>query len=175
MVIAILRFISVVNAAIWLGSAIFFTFAAGPAFFTPEMKALIPPPYNGLAAQLILKRYFYLQHVCGGVALLHLVAEWIYFARPMERLVSGTLIGVICLGLIGGLWIQPKLKHLNYVKFSARATAVEREDAGSSFAVWHGISMVFNLMMVGGVAFYFWSVMRTPSQTRFNSTTRYRS
>ena len=173
--IAILRFISVVNAAIWLGSAIFFTFGAGPAFFTLEMKALIPPPYNGLAAQLVLQRYFYLQHICGGIALLHLVAEWIYFARPMERLVSGTLVGVICLGLIGGLWIQPKLKHLHFVKYAARSTSIEREDATSSFAVWHGISMVFNVMMAGGVGFYFWSVMKTPSQTRFASTTRYRS
>ena len=49
LVTGFLRFIGVANAAIWFGSAIFFTFAAGPAFFTTEMVHIIPPPYNGLA------------------------------------------------------------------------------------------------------------------------------
>ncbi len=57
-VIGFLRFIGLTNAAVWFGAAVFFTFVGGPAFFSPEMKHLLPPPYNGAAAELMIARVF---------------------------------------------------------------------------------------------------------------------
>ena len=37
----VLRFIGVMNAALWFGAALFFTFAIAPAFSSPEMKRLL--------------------------------------------------------------------------------------------------------------------------------------
>ena len=60
-------------AAVWFGSAVFFSLFVGPAFFTDEMKRLFPPPYNGAIAELVLSRYFVLHYICGVLALVHLV------------------------------------------------------------------------------------------------------
>jgi len=40
-VLGFLRIIALLNAAVWFGSIIFFTFAAGPAFFTDDMIQLL--------------------------------------------------------------------------------------------------------------------------------------
>jgi hypothetical protein len=155
-VIGVLRFIGVINAAIWFGSAIFFTFVSGPAFFSSEMVRMIPPPYNGVAAQLIIQRYFILNYVCGSIAIIHLIGEWLYTGRP-ERLTLGVILTLFCLSLLGGFWIQPKLRGLHYAKYRG-ATAEERQAATQSFGKWHGISQVANLVVTIGLLLYLWRV-----------------
>ncbi|MFN7140796.1 MAG: DUF4149 domain-containing protein [Limisphaerales bacterium] len=152
--IGFLRFIGVVNAAIWFGSAIFFTFVAGPSFFSEEMQKLIPPPWNGAAAQILLKRYFFLHYICVGVALLHLLLERLYTGRPFERLTSGVLVAILGFSLLGGLWLQPKLKELHVLKYNRAATAEQRAEAASSFSAWHGVSQGMNLFITAGLFFY---------------------
>ncbi len=154
--IGFLRFIGVVNAAIWFGSAIFFTVVAGPTFFSEEMKSLFPPPYNGLAAQIFLKRYFYLQYFCGGIALLHLLLEKLYTGRT-ERFMSGLIAVILSISLLGGLWLQPKLKELHVVKYRGQTVEL-RAGAGKSFGLWHGVSQTMNLFMTAGLLFYLWRV-----------------
>src|SRR5262249_8101692 len=66
-VILVIRFIGVMNAAIWLGAAVSFTFAAAPAFFSGEaLKMGLHPYWRGAMAELVLARYFYLQYICGA-------------------------------------------------------------------------------------------------------------
>lgn len=147
----------IVNAAVWFGSGVFFTFFSGPAFFSPEMKTLLPPPYNGAAAQLIIQRFFILQHWCGGIALVHLLAEWFYFGRAFERFTFGLLVVIFSLGLAGGLWLQPKLHDLHLIRYRG-ADAAQKEQATQSFKVWHGISSSVNLLILPGLLFYLWRV-----------------
>src|SRR6266508_2140726 len=65
-VMLVLRFIGVLNAAVWLGAAFFFTFAVAPAFFTPEVKEIFHGRFwPGVMAQFVVERYFYLQQICG--------------------------------------------------------------------------------------------------------------
>ena len=67
--IGFLRFVGLMNAAVWFGAAIFFTFGIGAAAFSPEMKELLGPknsPYfSGAIAQILIARYFHLQLLCG--------------------------------------------------------------------------------------------------------------
>lgn len=172
--IGFLKFVGVINAAIWFGAAIFFTVAVGPAFFVPEMTSVIPPPYNGLAAQVVIRRFFILQHWCGVIAILHLLAEWIYMGRPLERITVAVLTIIFCLGLIGGFWLQPRLKQLHRTKYSARSSLVERQQATKSFAAWHGLSQMTNLLATAGLLFYLWRVSNAPNPTRFVSSTKFR-
>ena len=82
-----LRFLSLVNAAVWFGSAIFFTFSAGPAFFSAAMKELLGGGYayySGAVAQIVIERYFALQQACGLIALVLLVLEKFNSNRPLE-------------------------------------------------------------------------------------------
>jgi hypothetical protein len=129
----------------------------GPAFFTPEMTSILPAPYNGAAAQLILKRYFLLQHWCGAIAILHLFAEYLYAGRAIERFWLTLLVLLFAAGLVGGFWLQPKLHQLHIAKYRG-ATVELREEAGQAFGTWHGVSMVINVLMLPGLLFYFWKI-----------------
>lgn len=172
--IGFLRLVGLFNAGIWLGATIFFTFVAGPAFFSADMTTILPPPYNGAAAEIVIERYFLLQLTCGGIALLHLLVEWLYTGRPMERFLPGLLITIFCLTLIGGLWLQPALKHWHLVKYNPRVVVQERQRAANLFGIWHGISQGLNLIATAGIVFYFWRTANAKSATRLISVNKFR-
>ena len=163
--IGLLRFIGIFNAAVWLGAAIFFTFGAGPAFFSDEMKRMIPPPYNGVAAQLVIERYFILQYICGAIALLHLFAAKSYLGRKIDRGLFGILFALFSLGLLGGFWLQPKLKNLHALKYFGRSME-QQASAAQSFGMWHGISQLANLFMLVALLYYFWRLIFTENESR---------
>src|SRR5580765_3504068 len=99
-VLGFLRSIAIVNAAVWFGSIIFFTFAAGPAFFSDEMIHLLGRPHAGAAAQVIVHRYFLVQQWCAAIAIAHLIAEWLYTGRPFHRLILLLLMALFLIGLL---------------------------------------------------------------------------
>lgn len=174
--IQFLRFIGTLNAAIWLGAALFFTVAVGPAFFSPAMKRLLGDVYVGLAAQIVLERYFALHLLCGGFGIMHALAEWVYLGRSLQRWVIGTLIAVLGLSLIGGLWLQPRLKRLHQIKYARPGffSAEQQAQAARSFRAWHGVSQIMNLVVIAGVAAYFWRTTSPDTGTRFVSAAKFR-
>lgn len=152
--ISFLRFFGVTVAAVWFGATVFFTFFAGPAFFTDEMKRLFPPPYNGAIAEFVIARLFILHYICGCLALLHLGAEWLYLGKEPPRLSAWVVGGALALSLIGGIWLQPKLKEwqrIKYEQYGLTKTAAERAEAAKSFGMWHGISMGMNLLTLAAL------------------------
>lgn len=176
----VLRFIGVMNAAIWFGGSIFFALAVAPTFFTPEMSRLLTKAYAGLVAQAVLERYFLLQYWCGAIAILHQLAEWVYLGRVLSRLSLYVLATVVGCGLIGGLWFQPKLKKLNAIKYSTEYyrkevyDAATRQKAEKSFRVWHMVSLSFNGLALAGLAFYTWRVINPPETTRYIAPAKFR-
>jgi len=159
-VIAFLRFFVIMNAAVWFGAAIFFTFGIAPAFFTPEMKTLLGEIYAGLVAQSVLERYFVLHYCCGGLALLHQLAEWVYLGKALHRFTFGLLLTILALSMAGGLWLQPKLKELYRVEHGRpeQFTPEQKNDARASFLRWHGASQIINLVMLASLAVFAWRV-----------------
>jgi hypothetical protein len=170
-----LRFIGLLNAAVWFGTAVFFTVSAAPAVFSPEMKELLGvktyPYYSSAIAQILAGRFYYLQYACGLVALLHLLAEWLYFGHSPQRLRFGLLIGLISLSLLGGGWLQPKLRHLTQQYTQPQA----RESAARAFGTWQSLSQMLNWLTVAGLAAYLWRVVDLRETTRFVSATKFRS
>lgn len=164
------------NAAVWFGASLFFTFGVAPAFFTPEMKQILGEVYNGVVAQMVLERYFILQYWCGGIALAHLLAEWVYLGKPLHRLTVGLLLGLFAASLLGGLWLQPKLKKLHQIKYgrSELSTPAQKAQAGKSFSAWHGTASVINLLALGGLAVYAWRVTSPGQGPRFISANKFR-
>jgi hypothetical protein len=173
-VISLLRFIGLLNAAVWLGAAVSFTIALGPAFFSEEMKIIIPPPYNGAAAQIVIKRYFILLHICGGIALLHFFWEKLYTGKIIARFTLLVLLAVIALGLFGGFWLQPKLRNVLLTKYNAHFSVEVRKGAEQSFKVWHGVSQTMNLFVIGGLLIYLWHVSNPPYNSRFVSANKFK-
>ncbi len=177
-VIGFLRFLGILNAAVWFGAAVFFTFGVDPAASSQDMKDLLGaknyPYYSGAIAQVFVSRYYYLQFACGMVALLHLLAGWLYLGKSPRRLWLGLLLGLVLLGLAGGGWLQPRLKELHSHQFT-RADKREAAAASRSFSTWHTVSNVLNLLMVGGLGIYLWRVANPPDPTRFVSAAKFRS
>jgi uncharacterized protein DUF4149 len=178
-VIGFLRFIGLMNAAVWFGAAVFFTFGIGAAPFSPEMKELLgaktSPYFPGAIAQIYIARYFDLQLICGAVALLHLLAEWLYLGRTPQKFGVGLLTVLIAAGLLGDFWLQPKMKGLHRVKYGLNSSPAERENAARSFRAWHGASQGINLVILAGLAVYLWRVANPADPARFVSTAKFRS
>jgi hypothetical protein len=176
-VIGFLRFVGILNAAVWFGGAVFFTFGAGFAPFSLEMKTLLGPnnyPYfSGAIAQILIARYFHFQLVCGFVAVLQLLAEWLYLGKFPQRFQAGLLIGLCAAVLVGGYELQPKLKALHATKYASNARPEIREAASRSFRAWHGVSQVVNLLLVGGLATYLWRAANPSDPTRFVSALKF--
>lgn len=173
--VGLLRFIGLVNAAVWFGALVFFTLAVGPAFFSEQMLGLLGRPHSGAAAQIVLSRYFNLQIWCAGIALAHLIVEWLYTARPFQRYILLLLMVLFTLGLLGGFVIQPKMKELHLRMYAVESSETVRKSAGRSFGLLHGTSMVLNLFVISGVLVYLWHVAKPANTTRFASVTRFRT
>jgi len=172
-----LRWIGLVNAAVWLGSTLFFTFGVGPALFSDPVLAIFGGPQNALAAkyyagavaQVVLERYFYLHQLCGGLALIHAFVSWIYTGRPLQRWMIGLATGAFVIGLLGGYWIQPKLQGLHRTMYGAngRITMAQADKARRSFGLLHGFSQALNGLALAGIAGYFWQLNRPEASPRF--------
>jgi hypothetical protein len=177
-VIGFLRFVGVMNAAVWLGAAVFFTFGAGPALFSDDMRKLLGeanhPYFSGAIAQIVLVRYFHLHLVCGIVAALHLLAEALYLGRPAQKLSLGLLGFLLFITLASGFWLQPKVSGLHVTRYAVNAPAAQREASARSFRVWHGVSQFLNVLMMGGLVVYVWRVANPSDTLRFVSPAKFR-
>jgi len=156
------------NAAVWLGTAIFFTFGAEPACFSADMQASLGVPsasyYPGAISGVLMSRYYHLTLACGVVALLHFLAEWLYMGRPRRKFSFGLVVALFALTLIGSNAVQPALVRLNHAHYNTKAQLIERESAGKSFHALGVIGIALNLLTIGGLVVYV-SRVSSPSET----------
>jgi Domain of unknown function (DUF4149) len=179
-VIALLRFIGVMNAAVWLGAAVFFVVGASPAISSTETQSLLGqkffPYFSGAILQIVQTRYFHLHLACSVVAVLHFLGEYLYLGRRVEKFSVALLIGLLTLSVLGGSWLQPKLQKLHATRYlaDARVTPEERQNAAKAFNFWRGVSQLLNFMMIGGLVVYVWSVANPSDAPRFVSAGKFR-
>jgi hypothetical protein len=178
-VIAFLRFLGLMNAAVWFGAAVFFTFAAEPAALSPDMKDLIGTnnfPYFSVAiGDIIARRFVHLYTFCSVIALLYLVAEWLYLGKYPTRRWLLFIFSLILLGLLRGYWLQPTLRGLHDLQHARQGRVEERETAARAFHTWSYIAKSFDLALVGGLAFYVWRVGNRADPMRFIGASKFRS
>ena len=98
--------------------------------------------------------------------MLHLLGEWFYAGHRSSRFGVWLLGTLVVLGLIGGLWLQPRLKHLHAVKYAPNTSQLQKDQAGRDFGLLHGLSQMANLFLTAGVLLYFWRTVHAPSTTR---------
>jgi len=159
-----LRFVRIINAAVWCGASIFMLVGL-PALFSPQVEALLTKPYVGFAAEAIFQRYFILYYCCGAVALVCVGAEWVYSGKesPFDFALVSSLTGI---GLLIGLLLQPRMHDWHYFKYWGR-TAEIREHAAKLFGIWHGISESVNLLIIVALIIYLWRTARPSEAPRF--------
>lgn len=174
---ALLRFIGITNAAVWLGASVFFVAAARPAFSSQEMESLLGlknfPYFSGAIVQIVLTRFFSLQLACGLVAVLHFVAEYLYLGRRLEKFSVGLLAILVGFSVFGSSWLGPRLHELQETRYRNPAVA-EREKAAKTFRFWNGFSQLMNVVTVGGLIIYVWRVTNPPDSPRFVSAGKFR-
>jgi hypothetical protein len=177
-VISCLRFIGLLNAAIWLGAAVFFTLGAQFACISPKMEALLKagnfPFYSVAIEQIIMARYFIFLYLTAAIALLHLLAEWLYMGRPTRKFSLVLLAGLLALVLIGGVWVEPRLKKLHATRYAANMQPDQREAAAKSFRLWQAGSQVIDLAMIAGLVVYVWRIANPSDAPRFISSIKFR-
>ena len=166
-----LRWLGVLNAAIWFGCAFAFTVVTAPVIFSPETEKLLQwpnpnqsPYITGKIASLIIHRSFNLQLICGILALLHLLLERLYFGKPPSGPRLGILITLLILTLFGGFIAQPKMQALHETRYSSlvKASPTDRESAHESFRTWHRVSQSLNALVLIGLAVYTGRVGQRP-------------
>ena len=175
-----LRFVGVVNAAIWLGGGIFFAMFILPAVFSENMRNVfhVAPGadsnyYPGAIALLLFRKFFLLQYICGVVAFLHLFAEKLYLGRPLPRLATTIVVVIFLMSLIGGVWLQPRMEALRQASYSTNATAEQREAARRSFGAWHGVSQLANVVILAGLVAHLMRVTRPDDSKRYISFSKF--
>jgi uncharacterized membrane protein len=164
------------NAAIWLGAALFYTVSVAPAMISSDMLALFGKSsafYSGSVEQIVLTRYCHWHTGCAVIALLHLLAESLYLGRALNRLWSSLLAALLALGLIGSFWLHPKLAELHREHF-LNIRPESRMAAAKSFRFWQGVFQAMNVLMLGGVGVYFWQATNPPDALRFVSPAKFR-
>jgi hypothetical protein len=166
-----LRIVGIVNAAIWFGAGTFFAAGVIPGVFSQDLRHIFGdtayPYYSGAVAMALFKRFFVLQYICGTVALLHLLAEKLYLGRPYSRLGTTLVVVIFSLGLFGGFWLQPKMERLRSDMYSTTAAADTKERARHSFGVWHGVSQIANVLIIGGLLVHLLRVTRPPDSRSY--------
>ena len=91
-----------------------------------------------------------------------------------KRIATLTLaIGLASAALIGGYWLQPRMKALHTTKYGLNTRPEIREAADRSFRAWHGVAQVVNMLMVGGLTVYLWRVTNPSDPTRFVSAMKF--
>ena len=177
-VIAFLRLVGILNAAVWLGGAVFLTVAASPAVTSPAVQALLGEryfPYYSIAIeQLIWDFYFRFQITCALIAFLHLLAEWLYLGRPSRKLSFGLLLAIFLMMLVSGSAIQPKLKTLHSIRFRQDTPAADRRAATQTFRTLRVVMKTMNGFIVAGLVLYVWRVANPSDNARFISSVKFR-
>ena len=174
----LLRFLGLLNAAIWLGAVVFCTMGALPALHSQVVVDVLGARYHeylsGAISQAVSTRVFYWQIGCAIFAWLYLLAEWLYLGRMPARLWAALHIALLTVGLITGLWLCPKLASLHRSQHPQAARTEAREAAQRSFRLWDGVFQAVNVLMFAGVAVYFWRLTSADDAPRFVSPMKFR-
>ena len=165
------------NAAVWLGTTVFYTLGANPVCFSPEItnmfKAGADSYYPNVIAQTVMARYYVISLACGVVALLHFTAKWLYLGRQSRKFSLALVIAFFAITLIGSHGIQPKLGNLNERRFKATEPA-ERQSAAKWFHILRAVEATFNYLMICGLVVYTWRIANPSDTLRFVSPVKFR-
>ncbi len=172
--ILFLRFVGIINAAVWFGAAFFMLTTVLPAVYSQEMKGIFGQVYTGIIWQIILGRFFVLECWCGGVALVHLTMEWLLIGKAWRKGMFALAIAIFSVALINGAWLEPKLEQFYRTKYSTVARPVEKEVAGRYYRVWNRVSFGFHVMVVGGLMIFVCRMAGAPNGPRFVPANKFR-
>lgn len=150
----LIRALSILNAALWFGGALFFTAVVGPAVFSSEVGTFLPRPQAGRLALILIERYFIVQYVCGSVALLCLLADWIWSGRIFPAGRALLVAGLLSFALLGGFAVQPRMRQWHTEAYRQTPMSSEGAAALQRFRKIHGVTQASNLVLMAGMLWH---------------------
>lgn len=176
--IATVRFIGLLNAAIWLGSAVFAILGADKAVTSQGMQELLGPKhfpyYSGVIVELVNARFWHLHIGCAAVALLHLSAESLYFGRVLRKPWLVVLCGLLLIGVVEVSGLQPKMHQLHLAAHAVNRPPAARQQAANIYRNWHAVSTIFEIFTLAALSAYLWRIANPNDPTRFLTPGKYR-
>jgi hypothetical protein len=174
----LLRFVGLLNAAVWLGAGVFCSTVLLVAMNSREAVALVGAAYAeqvaGGLTQIIVKRWFHLQIFCAVVAGLHAAGERLYLGRVLRRFWAGLLGLLFLIGFLGSVWLGPKLVNLQRAQFVPALSAEARVAAQRRFDTWHAVFQVVNVAVIAGVGLHLWRLGNPQDEALFVMPTNFR-
>lgn len=160
---ALLRFVHFFTFIFWYGTLLYFTFIQAPILFKT-----LPRQLFGEVQSHLFPAYYWISYVCGI-----LLVVTFHLLHPLKNYASQDCVKItaLCLMLLfslgQGLWIGPKVASLRVERQAAEETL--RPGSGQAdqakvdalsreFAKAHGISSLFNLVVIlsGTVYLVYW-------------------
>jgi hypothetical protein len=145
---ATLRFLHLLSLVVWIGGIVFFSFFTAPALFS-----VLPRDMAGRVTSVLFPRYYLMGGICGAVALLTALLQWLRAPqRERRRLLEMVLlILMLAMTLYAGLGIIPETSSLRPQMNAADGTP-GREAAQRRFDLLHRRSVVLNgLVLLCGI------------------------
>jgi hypothetical protein len=87
--------------------------------------------------------------------------------RPARKFSFALVGGLLVFTLIGGNWLQPKMKKLHAVRYAVNVPPDERATAAKSFRTWHAAAQILNVFMMGALVVYVWRIANPSDTLRF--------
>jgi hypothetical protein len=181
-VIAFLRFIGLMNSAVWFGAVVVFAALISPALASPEITNLfggagnpMSTAYAVVAGEVIITKFVWIHFICGGIAAVHLLVEWLYTGKAIRSLILYLAMLLITLGLLNGLILYPKMKDLHRTRYNRTVAPATQQKAATMFLSLQQATEIIHWIMVGGLLIYTWKVATPGEQPRFNSTRKFKS
>ncbi|MCF7669869.1 MAG: DUF4149 domain-containing protein [Verrucomicrobia bacterium] len=175
--IALLRIIGLINASVWLGAAVFFTFSVSPALRSKPIIALFSTggtsdtaqAYLGALYHIVLGHFHVWQITCAIIALACLLALRVLSGKPARLIMFYLLIGLLGAGLVGRFWIQPELKRIHTIRFSTKNDQTMKLEYRKTYLNRYRLSTILNILSIVGIsAFFLKSIGESPEKSRFS-------
>ena len=170
----LLRLIGTTNAAVWLGAVVAHICVSVPAFVSGPMVRLLPLVHAGAAELILSARFYQMEYWCAGIALAHVLAEWLYTGKPLNRW-SGYVLGAIAgIALLSGAVLLPKAQHLHLEANGNRSTPPQRQRAVGAFKTWEVMIHSANVLTLIGLTVHFWNITSIGAGARFSCPAKFR-
>lgn len=151
-----LRFIHFFTFTFWYGTLLYFTFIQAPVLFKSLPRALF-----GEVQSHLFPAYYLISYACG--TLLVVTYHWLHPLKnyaPQDCVKITALCLMLLFSLGQGLWIGPRVAQLRVERQAAETAqdTAKSEALGKEFGKAHGISSLFNLIVIlsGTVYLVYW-------------------
>ncbi len=162
------------NAAVWLGAVVVHVCVSIPAFVSGPMLRLLPISHAGAVELVFSGRFYQFEYWCAGIAVGHLLADWLYTGKPLRKW-SSYVLGVIAgTALLSGTLLLPKAQQLHLEAYGMRSTPQQRQRAAKAFKSWEVVIHSANVITLIGITAYFWQISAGGTGARFGGGSKFR-